>query len=127
MSFMRWSSLRLRAIGGACAIAALAVAVSAIASAATRAHVEKAAAAAVACSPGTAVTVSDGPVCGVTVNGINEWLGIPYAAPPVGALRWQPPLPPASWTNPLQATQFASECAHTSRRSRAGAAKTACT
>jgi para-nitrobenzyl esterase len=50
-------------------------------------------------------------VCGITVNGVNEWLGIPYAAPPVGALRWQPPQTPTPWTTTLQATSFGSECA----------------
>ena len=44
------------------------------------------------------------------MNGINEWLGIPYAAPPVGSLRWKPPQAPAPWTTTLQATQFGSEC-----------------
>ncbi|MBV9604499.1 MAG: carboxylesterase family protein [Solirubrobacterales bacterium] len=108
---MRRSSFRLRAVGCACAIAIMAVAISAIASAAPRTRAGKAAAAVVACSPGTDMSVSGGPICGVTVNGINEWLGIPYAAPPVGALRWQPPQSPTPWTNTLQATQFASECA----------------
>ena len=37
-------------------------------------------------------------------SGVNEWLGIPYAAPPVGTLRWQPPQPPTPWTATLQAT-----------------------
>ena len=44
------------------------------------------------------------------MNGINEWLGIPYAAPPIGSLRWEPPQPPTPWTTTLQATQFGSEC-----------------
>jgi para-nitrobenzyl esterase len=39
-----------------------------------------------------------------------EYLGIPYAAPPVGALRWQPPQPAASWPGVRQATSFASHC-----------------
>jgi para-nitrobenzyl esterase len=60
---------------------------------------------------GTDIQTSSGPVCGITVNGTNEWLGIPYAAPPVGALRWQPPQAPTPWTSTLAATQFGSECA----------------
>jgi para-nitrobenzyl esterase len=56
------------------------------------------------------VTINTGPICGLSANGTNEWFGIPYAAPPVGALRWQPPQPAAPWTTTLQATQFGSEC-----------------
>jgi para-nitrobenzyl esterase len=65
---------------------------------------------AVACAANTTVRTTDGPVCGTVSNGVNEWLGIPYAAPPVGSLRWQPPQPPAPWTSTLQATAFGSEC-----------------
>ena len=62
------------------------------------------------CAQGTDVAIDSGPICGLTVNGTNEWLGIPYAAPPVGSLRWQPPQPPTPWTSTLQATQFGSAC-----------------
>jgi para-nitrobenzyl esterase len=64
----------------------------------------------VACAAGTTVTTTNGPVCGIVSGGVAQWLGIPYAAPPVGALRWQPPQPPAPWTTTLQATSFGSEC-----------------
>lgn len=37
-------------------------------------------------------------------SGTYAWLGVPYAAPPVGALRWAPPADPASWSG-LRATQ----------------------
>ena len=43
-----------------------------------------------------AVTES-GLVIGSTTDGGNEFLGIPYAAPPVGALRWRPPKPTDSF------------------------------
>ena len=57
---------------------------------------------------------TNGPVCGVINGGVAEWEGIPYAAPPVGSLRWQPPQAPASWTTTLNATSFANECIQTS-------------
>ena len=41
---------------------------------------------------------------------VDEFLGIPYAAPPVGALRWQPPQPAANWSGVRNATQFAPHC-----------------
>ncbi len=56
-----------------------------------------------------AITKS-GPVLGMTVNGINEYLGIPYAKPPTGALRWMPPVAFDKFKTPLEATQFGSEC-----------------
>ena len=38
------------------------------------------------------------------------FLGIPYAAPPVGNLRWQPPQSPASWQGVREATSFGPAC-----------------
>ena len=53
----------------------------------------------------------DGPVRGtVTAAGVREFLGIPYAAPPVGNLRWRPPVPHAPWFQTLDATHFANHC-----------------
>jgi para-nitrobenzyl esterase len=63
-----------------------------------------------ACSAGTTVRTASGPVCGIVAGNDTEWLGIPYAAPPVGDLRWQSPQPPASWTSVLQATEFGASC-----------------
>ena len=40
-----------------------------------------------------------------------EFLGVPYAAPPVGALRWRAPQPAARWTGVRDATSFAPHCA----------------
>src|SRR5580700_3828645 len=52
-----------------------------------------------------------GPVRGsVNSAGVAEFLGIPYAAPPVGDLRWRPPVHHAPWFAPLEATQFANHC-----------------
>ena len=57
------------------------------------------------------VETSYGPVRGFVSGGTNEFLGIPYSAPPVGALRWQPPHEPAAWTAPRNATAFGPTCA----------------
>ncbi len=40
----------------------------------------------------------------------RDFLGIPYAAPPVGPLRWKPPQPAAKWQGVRQATSFGSRC-----------------
>src|SRR5580704_708328 len=40
----------------------------------------------------------------------RDFLGIPYAAPPVGRLRWKPPQPGAKWDGVRQATSFGFRC-----------------
>lgn len=58
----------------------------------------------------TALTES-GLVLGSTTHGVNKFLGIPYAAPPVGASRWRPPKPYGLFPGfTLRATQFGSAC-----------------
>lgn len=42
--------------------------------------------------------------------GLDEFKGIPYAAPPVGALRWKPPQPAAAWQGVRKADHFAARC-----------------
>jgi para-nitrobenzyl esterase len=52
-----------------------------------------------------------GLVIGSTTDGVNKFLGIPYAAPPVGALRWTPPKRYGAFPRlVLDATQFGSQC-----------------
>jgi para-nitrobenzyl esterase len=63
--------------------------------------------------PSPVVETKEGRVQGFISNGITKFLGIPYAEPPVGNLRWQPPKDHAPWTNVLQATEFAPICALT--------------
>jgi para-nitrobenzyl esterase len=58
---------------------------------------------------GPTVSTTDGPVQGFVENGVNKFLGIPYAAPPVGNLRWMPPQPPAHHAK-LDATAFGNTC-----------------
>ena len=38
------------------------------------------------------------------------FLGVPYAAPPVGDLRWKPPQPVSPWTSTRKATEFGAAC-----------------
>ena len=61
---------------------------------------------------GTLIHLADGDVRGVVDGGTRKFLGIPYAAPPVGPLRWRPPAPVTPWSTPLQATTFAGGCAY---------------
>jgi len=56
------------------------------------------------------VSVEGGQIQGKAVDGVVAYLGIPYAAPPVGDLRWMPPLPVTSWDGIRDATKYGSEC-----------------
>jgi para-nitrobenzyl esterase len=57
------------------------------------------------------VRTAEGPVTGLIRNAVYEFLGIPYAAPPVGKWRWMPPQPVAKWKEPRDATHFGNICA----------------
>jgi para-nitrobenzyl esterase len=57
------------------------------------------------------VKTDAGPVEGTkNADGVRVFLGIPYAAPPVGALRWEAPQRVAPWTEVRQATAFGARC-----------------
>jgi len=56
------------------------------------------------------VSTASGTVRGMAVSGGYEFLGLPYAAPPTGNLRWRPPLPAADWHGVRDATQFGPSC-----------------
>ena len=56
------------------------------------------------------VETAEGPVRGFLRDGVYQFLGIPYAAPPVGDRRWMPPEPVTPWTAPLEATRFGQTC-----------------
>ena len=51
-----------------------------------------------------------GKLQGETVGNLHVFKGIPYAQPPVGPLRWKPPLPAEKWKGVRDATQFGSVC-----------------
>jgi para-nitrobenzyl esterase len=52
------------------------------------------------------VTTESGSIRGVEVTGSTAYRGIPYAAPPVGELRWKPPQPAAKWSGVRDGSQF---------------------
>jgi para-nitrobenzyl esterase len=61
------------------------------------------------------VKTANGTVEGATApSGIHVYLGIPFAAPPVGDLRWQPPQPVNNWTGARTAVQFGPRCVQAS-------------
>lgn len=43
-------------------------------------------------------------------SGVLKFAGIPFAAPPVGDLRWRPPQPAAAWEGSRDATEFSASC-----------------
>ena len=45
-----------------------------------------------------------------TADGVSVFRGIPYAAPPVGALRWRAPIAPPPWQGVRLATEFSADC-----------------
>ena len=101
---------RRRALLAAASCAALA-ALTLTAAGATAATASGAAAASGSRSGGGPVVITGGgAVRGTTAGTVDEFLGIPYAAPPTGDLRWRPPQPPARWWGVRDATQFAPSC-----------------
>jgi para-nitrobenzyl esterase len=64
-----------------------------------------------AAEDGRLVTTTSGPVLGTVGTDAREFSGIPYAAPPVGALRWTPPRPATPWSRPRDATKPGPVCA----------------
>ncbi len=66
------------------------------------------------------VELTDGPIRGWIEDGVQQFVGIPYAAPPVGGLRWQPPRAPRRWQVPYDATEFRNVCAQNCDHARFG-------
>ena len=61
------------------------------------------------------VQTEAGAVSGAERNEVFEYRGIPFAAPPVGALRWALPHPPAAWTGVRDGTAFGPACPQQAR------------
>jgi len=61
------------------------------------------------------VKVDGGLISGASIGddrAVTVYKGIPYAAPPVGALRWKPPQPVRDWDGVRECTEFGSSCPH---------------
>lgn len=72
----------------------------------------------IAIGPGSALAQTAGPVArtesgsvrGQVEQGIASWKGVPFAAPPVGPLRWRAPQPTAKWAGIKQTTAYGHDC-----------------
>ena len=113
MNTTRWRRAPLAAV---CCAALAALTLAAGATAATAGT--RAAASGSRSDGAPIVTTDDGAVRGTTAGTVAEFLGIPYAAPPTGNLRWRPPQPPAEWRGVRDATQFAPSCPQPATRHR---------
>ncbi|MCV7211288.1 carboxylesterase/lipase family protein [Mycolicibacterium canariasense] len=71
------------------------------------------------------VHLADGQLQGAVASGYVLFQGIPYAAPPVGALRWQPPAPVRPWTGVRDATLPRPRCVQDTSRDPGWGRKTA--
>lgn len=63
-----------------------------------------------ASAPATEARTTSGWVGGYRDGSVATWAGIPYAAPPVGGLRWRPPVAPVPWSSVRPADEFAAVC-----------------
>jgi len=61
-------------------------------------------------APNDEVKIDTGRLKGAIHEGVISFKGIPFAAPPVGGLRWRPPQPAKPWTGVRPATAYASDC-----------------
>lgn len=59
---------------------------------------------------GPVIKTQSGPVEGLEQGAVVSFKGLPYAAPPIGDLRWRPPATAPAWSTPLQANQFGPAC-----------------
>jgi para-nitrobenzyl esterase len=64
-----------------------------------------------AATPSNEVKIDSGKLKGASQDGVTSFKGIPFAAPPVGDLRWRPPQPVKPWTEVRNATEYGPDCA----------------
>jgi para-nitrobenzyl esterase len=113
--FSDWSRIASRRLAAVAAVLAVTAGIAVLAGSSLATGKTVARPVARAAQASACVQTTSGPVCGISypagtsATGIvaktsfNQWLGIPYAAPPVGRLRWQPPQPHQPWTTTLAA------------------------
>jgi len=77
----------------------------------------------IACASGGAqsadtptLTIAQGTLAGTSDDGVAVFKGIPFAAPPVGELRWRAPQPAPNWSGTRDASQFGPICPQAARR-----------
>jgi para-nitrobenzyl esterase len=56
------------------------------------------------------VRVEGGQISGSVVDGVRSYKGIPFAAAPVGDLRWKAPQPPPAWEGVRECNEFGPDC-----------------
>jgi len=56
------------------------------------------------------VSTDSGKVAGVTQSGVESFKGVPFAAPPVGELRWRAPQPVKPWDGVRKADAYSADC-----------------
>jgi para-nitrobenzyl esterase len=56
------------------------------------------------------VRIETGQLRGATAAGVASWKGVPFAAPPVGPLRWRSPQPASRWSGVRDSTAYQSDC-----------------
>jgi para-nitrobenzyl esterase len=64
-----------------------------------------------AAAPSDEVKIDSGKLKGASQDGVTSFKGIPFAAPPVGDLRWRPPQPVKPWSDVRDATKYGPDCA----------------
>ena len=71
--------------------------------------------AASAADAGPVVRTASGPVRGFVHDGVQEFRGLPFAAAPVGDLRFEPPKPVKPWTQVREARDYGAPCPQAAR------------